>query len=158
MLHTRQTQVLEDQSQSLPSSTLHPHHPHTTIITPQSLSVTLSLTMSIHHNPTTRTRLNNNITISLTLKTKRGHLCATPRRRKCLKPRVGHSLWQICIHTIHTQVTSHYNHSPSLSHTLTLSIHRNTTTNTTSTTITKYHSQERVREVSCAPHPADASA
>ena len=49
--------------------------------------------------------------LSLTEKGGRGQLSATPGRRKCLKSRVSHLLLQICIHTIHTQLTSHHNSS-----------------------------------------------
>ena len=109
--HTRQTQVLEVQRQSLPSSTLHQHHPHTTNITPQSLfthSLIHNSNPSQHHY---QHKHNNNHITPLTLKSEKGKMCATPRRRKCFKSRVSHSFSQICIHTIHTILTSHHNHS-----------------------------------------------
>ena len=116
MRHTQKTQVLEAQSWSLPLANLHPHHPHTSNITLQSLSLSFSHTHTVnpsqHHD---QHNINNNHKISLTGKSERGQLCATPGRRKCLKSRVSHFLLQNCIHTIHTQVTSHRNHSLSLS-------------------------------------------
>ena len=68
------------------------------------------------------------------------------------------------IHTIHTQLTSHHNHSLTLSISLSLSLSHTHTHSQyqsithTSKTITQYHSPLRMREVNCAPHPADASA
>ena len=163
MPHTRQKQVLEVQSQSLPSSKLHPHHPHTTHVTPQSLthshSLTHSLTIPIHRNATTNTHINNNHTITLTTKSERGKLRPTPGRCKCLQSRVSNFLLQPCINTTQTQLTSHHNLSLALS--LTYSQYQSIGTpllTHTFTTITQYLSPHRVREVSCAPHPADASA
>ena len=126
MHHTRQTQVLEVHSQSLSGTNLHPHHPHTTHITPQSLSLSLthSLTLSINRHTTTNTHINNNVTISLTPKCERGQVCATPGRRKCLKSRVSHALPQPCI-TPSTHNSHHTTITPphSLTHTVDPSPH-----------------------------------
>ena len=163
MHHTQQTQVLEVRYQSLLSSTLHPNHPHTTDITPQSLPLAHNVNSSQH---TTNTRINNHTT-SHTFKSERGQLHATPGRRQDTKSRVSHSLLQICIHTVHTHPITPQPLSLFLSISLSFprSLFRSQcqstptlATHPSTTTITQYHSLTRVRDVSCAPHPADARA
>ena len=80
-------------------------------------------------------------TKSLTIKKERGQLGTTPCRSECAESRVSHSILQPC--GKHHPVLCHRGEAP---HTLTY--YRKHTK----------HSLERVREVSRAPHPAEASA
>ena len=179
MPHTRQTKVLEVQSQSLLSSNLHPIHPHTNHIRPQSLSLTHTLTHNInpwqHHNQYTYQQQSHNITH---LQDRERSAVPHTRQTQVLEVRYQ-SLPLANLHPKHPHTNHIRPQSLSPSYSLTIPIHRTKKKTRIHKvyhkylvysgflpppppmhikTITQHHSHRRVREVSFAPHPADASA
>ena len=131
MPHTRQTQVLAIQSQSLSPPTLHPHHPHKTHITPQSLTLSLSLTHSISPSQHSQNTYQQQSQYHSRERVREVSCAPQPADVSACNPKsVTPSLNPAS--TPHTQ----YSHrtaitlSLSLSLSLTISIHRHTTTNT----------------------------
>ena len=155
MGHTRQTQVLEVHSQSLPSPTLHPHHPHTIGIRPQSFSLPHNVDPSKPYQHAHTQSQSHGITHPE--ESEWSVVCHT---RQTQEHKVqSQSLPPPTLHPHHRHKTHVTPHSPTLSltHNVTPSQHHYQHIHT-STTIAQYHSLQRVRVVSCAPHPADTSA